>query len=419
MDIKYFKATFLYKGKRHEVIIKGKDKGDAAVEAPKLFPHGKLIKIEEIPVPFEERLKYLKELIKSKVLRRKINLFAYISALRQLTVMLKAGLSLKDSLEEIGKYSEDPIVSEMFLRAAEAIDSGKTLSEVFEEYEPYVGGISVAMVRLGEETGDLVMALESLSNMYEKMANNRKRMKKALRYPLITLASIAIAFVFLVLFVVPKFKSIFAELHADLPLPTKILLGAEYVLSHYGWAVALGLMALGVTHSFMYKASLHYKKKVDALILKTYLIKDIVLYGSIQRFLMVLSSLVKSGIPLTDSIKIARGILGNEILKEKIEFVERAINQGRGFAESIEETELLDFISLKMIEAGEKAGELDTMLGKAAEYYEEKFDAVIDNMQAAIEPIMMALIGGMVLLIALGVFLPMWDLGQAVNKGSY
>jgi len=417
MDIKYFKVTFLYRGKREEVIVKGKDKGEVAVEAPKMHPQGKLIKIEEIPIPFSERIKYLQELVKSKLLRRKINLFAYISALRQLTVMLKAGLSLKDSLEEIGKYTEDPIISEMFLESANAIDSGKTLSEVFERYEPYIGGISVAMVRLGEETGDLVMALDSLSAMYEKMANNRKRMKKALRYPLITMGAIAFAFVFLVLFVVPKFKSIFEELHADLPLPTKILLFSEFILSNYGWAVALGLIGLGIFHSFMYKASLNYKKQTDAFVLKTYLIKDVVLYGSIQRFLMVLSSLVRSGIPLIDSIKIAKGILGNEILKEKIEHVERAINQGRGFAESIEETELLDFISLKMIEAGEKAGELDTMLGKAADYYEEKFDAVIENMQAAIEPIMMVLIGGLVLLIALGVFLPMWNLGQAVKNG--
>jgi general secretion pathway protein F/MSHA biogenesis protein MshG len=331
--------------------------------------------------------------------------------------MVKAGISLKDSLEDIGQYTEDETVKEIFLKAAEAIDSGKTLSSVFEEYEAYIGGVSVAMIRLGEQTGDIVMALDNLARIYEKMADNRKRMVKALRYPVITLFAIAGAFTFLVLFVVPKFKAIFAELHADLPLPTKILLGAEYLLSHYGWAVALGLVGLVIFHSFMYKTSKKYKYRADQVALRTYLIKDVILYGSLQRFLMVLGTLVKSGIPLIDALKISQGIMGNSVLQEKITFIIRGINQGRGLGEMLREVDLLDFIALKMVEAGEKSGELDTMLQKASNYYDDKFDAVVDNMQAAIEPIMMLVIGGLVLLIALGVFLPMWNLGQAVKHG--
>jgi general secretion pathway protein F/MSHA biogenesis protein MshG len=379
---------------------------------------GRVIEVKEIPVPFSERIRYLTDLIKSRLMKKKVDIYAYIAALRQLTVMVKAGISLKDSLEDIGKYTEDETVKEIFLAAAEAIDSGKTLSSVFERYEAYVGGISVAMITLGEQTGDIVMALENLANIYEKMANNRKRMVKALRYPITTLIAIAGAFVFLVMFVVPKFKSIFAELKADLPLPTKILLGAEYILSHYGWFVAAGIVIAGIVHSFMYKTSKHYKYRADALALKTFLIKDVILFGSMQRFLMVLGTLIRSGIPLIDALKIAQGILGNAVLQEKVTYIIRGINQGRGLGEMLKEVEILDFIALKMIEAGEKSGDLDEMLTRAANYYDEKFDAVIDNMQAAIEPIMMLVIGGLVLLIALGVFMPMWNLGQAVHQNG-
>jgi general secretion pathway protein F/MSHA biogenesis protein MshG len=416
MTLKYFRVTFFKKGKKEQKIIRGMSRQEAILAAQKMNL-GRVVEVREIPVPLEERIKYLRDLIKSRLLRKKVNIYAYIAALRQLTVMVKAGISLKDSLEDIGQYTEDETVKEIFLKAAEAIDSGKTLSSVFEEYEAYIGGVSVAMIRLGEQTGDIVMALDNLARIYEKMADNRKRMVKALRYPVITLFAIAGAFTFLVLFVVPKFKAIFAELHADLPLPTKILLGAEYILSHYGWAVALGLVGLVIFHSFMYKTSKKYKYRADQVALRTYLIKDVILYGSLQRFLMVLGTLVKSGIPLIDALKISQGIMGNSVLQEKITFIIRGINQGRGLGEMLREVDLLDFIALKMIEAGEKSGELDTMLQKASNYYDDKFDAVVDNMQAAIEPIMMLVIGGLVLLIALGVFLPMWNLGQAVKHG--
>lgn len=415
--MKYYKVFMFYKGEQIEFIIKSFNKAEAIIDAKKTN-QGILVKIEEIPMPFNEKLNILKDMVSEKVLRKKINYPSYIGSLRQISVMIKAGISLKDGLKDIGENTKDRLVKELFLKSAEAIDSGKTLSDVFMDYQQYIGGISLALIRLGEQTGDLAASLDYLADIYENMYENRKKMVKALRYPVITLIAIVVAFVILIMMVVPKFKSIFEQLHAQLPLPTKILLGTEYVLSHYGMLVFLIIFAIIFAIIFFYKTSKDFKYKADAVLLKTYLIKDIIRYATLHRFLLILSSLLSSGVPLVESLKISEGIVENEVIKKKIFNIRQGINQGRSFAEMLKEADLVNFIALRMISAGEESGELDTMLKNAASYYEDRFQSVIDNMQAAIEPIMLTVIGGLVLLLALGIFLPMWNLAQAAHAGG-
>ena len=406
-----------YKGEENEFIIKSLSKAEAIIDAKKLYK-GILVKIEEIPIPFDEKLNILKGMLANKLLRKKINYPSYISSLRQISVMIKAGISLKDALEDIGNNTKDKLVKEIFLKCAEAIDSGKTLSDVFKDYEQFIGGISLALIRLGEQTGDLAASLDYLANIYENMYENRKKMIKAIRYPVITLIAIAVAFVILILVVVPKFKSIFAQLHANLPLPTRILLDAEYILSHYGIFVFVLFFSLIFGVMFFYKTSKDFKYKMDVVLLKIYLIKEIIKYATFHRFLLILSSLLSSGVPLVEALKISEGIIGNEVIKRKIFNIRTGINQGRSFTEMMKEENLVNFIALRMISAGEESGELDTMLSNAASYYEDKFQNVIDNMQASIEPIMLFIIGGLVLLLALGIFLPMWNLASAVKAAK-
>ena len=131
---------------------------------------------------------------------------------------------------------------------------------------------------------------------------------------------------------------------------------------------------------------------------------------------MTMASLLKSGLPLTDALKISEGIIENEVLKNKIKEIVKGINQGRSFAEMVAEMDLVNFVALRMISAGEESGELDLMLESASKYYEDRFQDIIDNMQASIEPIMLTVIGALVLLIALGIFLPMWDLANAAKN---
>ena len=416
--MKYYKVTLLSKGKKQEVILKGEDKAEVLESLKNSNKYkGIAVKVVETSMPLEEKLNNLKDIIMSNFSKKKLNYEAFISAIRQLAALTKAQLSIKDSLENIGQNATDELVKEMFLKAAENIDNGQNLSKTFEDYETYVGVLATAMVKLGEQTGALAEALSALADIYQDIEENRQKFKKAMRYPLITLSAMGIAFTILIMYVVPKFKDIFKQLHADLPLPTKILLGLEYAFSHYGPIIIAVLVTLFITHKFLYKTNKEYKYKFDEFLLKVKIIGPIVQYASISRFLLVLTELSKAGIPLIDSLNIANGILENAVLKEKIDGVIKEINQGRSLTEGIKQYELLDNITLQMISAGEEAGNLDTMLQNASDYYKTQFDQLVDGIGDAVEPIMMAVIGGLVLLLALGIFMPMWNLASAAKAG--
>jgi general secretion pathway protein F/MSHA biogenesis protein MshG len=377
--------------------------------------HGIIVKAEESNVPLEVKMEEFSKIVKATLSRKKLNFPAFVSAVRQLGALTKAQISIKDSLDNIGKNTMDPLVKEIFLKAANNVDNGLSLAYTFEEYELYIGNLAVAMVRLGEKTGELGEALEDMADIYENIEENRQKFKSAMRYPLITLTAMAGAFTVLIMYVVPKFKDIFAQLHTELPLPTKILLGAEHFLNTYGMFLVVILTSLIIVHKYLYKTNAKYKYGFDKILLHMKIIGPVIEYASLSRFLLVLTKLVKAGIPLIEALRIANSILENSVLKDKINHVIRDINQGKNLTQSLKENEILDNVTMQMISAGEEAGNLDTMLENASEYYKTQFDLIIDGLGDAIEPIMMAFIGALVLLLALGIFLPMWDMGKAAK----
>jgi general secretion pathway protein F/MSHA biogenesis protein MshG len=414
----YYKVTLLAKGKKEEVILKGENKQEILETLKSSTKYkGIAVKVEPTSMPFDEKMKQLQDIIKANFSKKKLDYPAFIGAIRQLSALTLAQISLKDSLENISNNATDELVKELFRKAYEGIDNGLNLSSTFEEYKTYVGNLAVAMIKLGEQTGSLGDSLKALADIYEDIEENRQKFKKAMRYPMITLIAMAGAFTILIMYVVPKFKDIFEQLHTELPLPTKILLGLEYGLNHYGpIIVAIGIVIF-IAHKFMYKTNPTYKYKTDQLILKTKIIGPVTEFSSVSRFLLVLTELSKAGISLIESLEIANGILENSVLKEKIDGVIREINQGQSLTFALTKYELLDNITLQMISAGEEAGNLDTMLENASAYYKNQFQQIVDGVGDAIEPIMMAVIGGLVLLLALGIFMPMWNMADAAKAG--
>jgi len=412
----YYKITIIMKGKKEEIILKGENKADAIENINSSNKYkGIVVKVEETDMPFEEKMKHFKNIIKANFSNKRLNYPAFISAMRQLSALTMASISLKDSLENIAKNSTDELIKELFFKCAEGIDNGLTLTSTFEEYEDYVGVLATAMIKLGEETGNLGEALSSLADIYEDIEENRQKFKKAMRYPLITLGAMGAAFTVLIMYVVPKFKDIFNQLHTELPLPTQILLGLEYAFNHYGPIIVGIFIIIFIIHKFLYKTNKEYKYKFDSFLLKLKIIGPIIKYSSISRFMLVLTELTKAGIPLITSLEIANGILENAVLREKINGIIKEINQGKTLTQALTQYDLLDNITLQMIAAGEEAGNLDTMLENASAYYKNQFDQIVDTIGDAIEPIMMAVIGGLVLLLALGIFLPMWNLASAAK----
>jgi general secretion pathway protein F len=293
------------------------------------------------------------------------------------------------------------------------------MSEGMDPYAEEFGRVAVAMTRLGESTGNISGAYNKLADILESVRDNTAKFKKAIRMPLITLTAMAIAFTVLIMVVVPRFRKIFEELHADLPVPTKILLAIEYGFSHYGLWIILAIVGSIYLFIHAYKNNTDFQYKIDKLLVHPnfYLINKVIFLSTMHKYTLIFGELVRSGIPVSESLSTAVEMVDNLYIKEKLLTVNANIGRGMSLADSFEQTELFENMLLQMIRAGESGGQLDAMLGKVTDYYDMRFQDIIDNLAAYIEPIMMFFIAGLVLLMALGIFLPMWDLGRAVKNG--
>jgi general secretion pathway protein F len=292
---------------------------------------------------------------------------------------------------------------------------GSTLTQTFKHYERELGKLSVTLVALGEQTGNLASAFTTLSNMLEEMNENMIKFKKAIAYPRNVMLAMMVAFVVMISYVVPKFKSIFDRLGADLPLPTQILLSLEHGLNNYGLYLLAGIIFFIFIFLWQMNSNYKFKYTVHALLLKTYLIKDIILFSSLHRFSLVFAELIHAGIPIIDALQSATELIENEVLKTKLTSIAKNVEQGSALHTSLKETGLFENMLIQMINAGEQSGQLDTMMKKVEHYLKMRFDAIISNLSQSIEPILLFFIAGMVILLALGIFLPMWDMGNAVK----
>jgi general secretion pathway protein F/MSHA biogenesis protein MshG len=412
--ISYFEVNYLFKGKRDKVVIKAKTRRDAIVIAQAKMAGGTILKAYEIAAPLEDRFEDFKEKAFGNA-HKKIEIMSLIAAFRQLAVMTNAGISIHDSIKEVGKSTTDKQLQQIFVTIDEDLNAGKSLTDAFMKYRHQFGDVTIAMIELGESTGNMADALTKLSDLLEEMMENTKKLKSALRYPKIVMSAISIAFAILMMYVVPKFKEIFENLGAELPAPTKILLFCEHALNTYGLYILLGGIAIVMAHKYRYKSNDEYKRFTDRYTLKIYLVGNVVFYASLSRFMLIFTELVRAGIPVAEALDTSVMTIDNEEIKDKLASVKQSVERGNNLTDSFEDTEIFEGMLIQMIRAGEQGGALDKMLEKVTDYYREKFNYLIENMSAYIEPIMIGFIAGMVLMLALGIFMPMWDMGQAVK----
>ncbi len=412
--MKYFVATVLTKGKKEEIGLYAENKKEANSYA-KLKFSGIIIKVAETQEPLEAQLKRFKTSFLSNIKKRKIKPDALIAAIRQLAVMTNAGISIHDSLSEIATATTDEALKFVFSKIAEDINAGHSISSAMQNFRYELGNLTIAMVELGEKTGNLDEALYSLANMLEEIRANVVKFKKAMAYPRNVMIAMAIAFTVLISYVVPQFKSIFEELHAELPLPTLILLKLEYIFNNFGPYVLAILAIIFFVFKYLINNYENIRYGWHKFLLKVYLIKNIIKFATLSRFTLVFSELIRAGIPIAEALDTATSMVDNLPLKRKLQSVISTVEKGGTLNKGLEETGLFENMIIQMIRAGEDSGTLDTMIKKVAEYYKMRFDAIIDGLSEAIEPIMLLMIASMVILLALGIFLPMWDMGNAVQ----
>ena len=414
----YYRVEYLFRGKRDNIIVKANNRFEASSVAKKERPGVVVIASKETSPPIEETFAEFSKNF-SKVFKPKMSIDEKISNIRQIAVMTDAGISINDTLEDVAENTDNKQLKEIYQKINNDINAGNSMSESMKPFTEQFGHVALAMTDLGERTGNISESYHKLADILENIRDNTAKFKKAIRSPLITLAAMGIAFTILIMVVVPKFKDIFSKFKTELPIPTQILLKLEWAFSNYGLLILAVLFASIVFVKYMYNNNIDFKYRMDKLMIhpKFYLINKAIFLSTMHKYNLVFGELVKSGIPVSEALDTAVGMVDNEAIKEQLLTVNANIGRGMNLAEAFQLTGLYENMLLQMIKAGEAGGQLDAMLDKVTQYYDMEFQDLIDNLSTYIEPIMMFFIAGLVLVMALGIFLPMWDLGKAVKNG--
>lgn len=343
--------------------------------------------------------------------RKKVKLDDLILFCRQMYTLNASGVPLIRAIRGLVETARNPTMGEALAKVVEDLESGMELSGAFSRHNEIFPPLLCRMVQVGEVTGKLDEVFMQLAVYFEREKETIQRVKSALRYPSFVLTAIAAAILFISLFVIPAFEKVFAAAGADLPLPTRIIMGVSLFMRNY-WFVVLGL---GLVLVFVVQRVLkttkgrylwdHYKLKIP-------LVGDIILRSTLVRFSRGFNMSYTAGIPLSQALGFTARAVSNSFVGEKIEAIRNGIERGDTLTRSATQTGMFTPLVLQMLAVGEESGSVDTMLEDVAEFYEREVDYDLKNLSSAIEPIMIIIIGVMVLVLALGVFLPMWNLAS-------
>ena len=412
--MKFYEIEYIKDGKRQKMSLKANSKNDVKNRAN---IQGMIVKIKETQVSsINNDFLDLQEKFNKIFSSSKVKIPALVATIRQLSVMTNAGISIHDGIKETANATEDKRLKTIFQTLDEDLNQGASLTQSIENFQEELGDVTVAMVRLGESTGNMADALSKLAAILQEVWDNQQKFKKAIRYPITVICSIILAFIVLMTSVVPQFREIFSQLNADLPLPTKILLNIEYIMSNYGIYIIVVLVAFAFLLKKQYSNDENFRDKVDKYLLKVYLVGKIIFFANMSRFNLIFTELVRAGLPIADALDTAIVTVSNQDIRNKLTAVKVLVGRGISLTEAFRQTGLYEGMLIQMIGAGEQSGSLDDMTQKVTDYYRVKFNDIIDNISNYIEPILLIFIAAMVLLLALGIFMPMWDMAKAVKN---
>ncbi|MFQ5706883.1 MAG: type II secretion system F family protein [bacterium] len=365
-----------------------------------------------------EKLGYLPLTIKPKQARGNIELFSkkkkikaeqVIVFTRQLFTLLKAGVPLLSCLEVLVVQTEHEAFKEVIQSIYVDIESGISFSEALSKHPKVFSALYINSIKAGEMGGALDDVLQRMTLLMEHDQETRARIKAAMRYPIIVVVSLVVAFITLMILVVPKFIALFQEVGANLPLPTRLLIGFHSLLAHY-WYILLAVLAV------LYFALVRYIKTEKGALQWDYLkinlpvLGDLNLKTAMSRFTRMFETLNSSGLPILQTLDIVSKTVGNKVVGKAIEKASMGIIQGQGIAEPLSESKMFPPMVIRMISIGEQSGALDDMLLSISKHYDTEVDYAVKNLTAMIEPILTVAMGVIVLFLALAIFLPMWDL---------
>jgi len=371
-----------------------------------------LKKLRITPISIKEKPKDLLagiSFFQPKVTGRDVVIFT-----RQLSTMIDAGLPLVQSLDILANQQENPTFKRVLREIKADVETGTTFAEAMKRHPQVFDTLFCNMIEAGELGGILDTILSRLATFMEKAMTLKKKVKGAFTYPVICLGISVVILGVILIFVVPTFEKMFADFGAALPVPTQIVvMMSKFVQTKIIYIIGLVMLLVFAFKKF-YKTDVG-NRKIDALSLKAPVFGELILKVAVAKFTRTLGTMLQSGVPILDALKVVARTAGNRVIETAVYRVADSISEGRSIAEPLEETGIFPNMVVQMISVGESTGALDAMLTKVADFYDEEVDQAVENLTSMIEPFMMVFLGGMVGGLVVAMYLPIFQMGQVVG----
>jgi type IV pilus assembly protein PilC len=361
-----------------------------------------------------------------KMFQPKVKLKDLVIFTRQLSTLVSAGVPLPRSLATLGDQAESKYFKTVIAGISKDVESGISLGEAFGKYPNVFSDVYINMVRAGEAGGILDEILKRLASQTEKDATIRKKIKGAMTYPTVILTITILAFFGLMIFVIPKIGKILTDLggpDAQLPIYTRVLLSisnfsiSASIIPHVPNALFMLVAAVGlVMFVSRYIKTPRGKYQFHSLMLKVPVLKTIIIKVAVSRFARTFSALTSAGVTVLDALQVTGSAIGNKVIEEELKAAAQEVKNGKPLSDPMSKSKIFPPIVAQMLAVGEETGQIDKILVKIADFYDEEVDTVIDSLSSIIEPVMIIVLGSIVGVIAASVMGPIASLSQ--NIGS-
>ncbi len=325
---------------------------------------------------------------------------------RQLSTLQDAGLPILRSLKILEGQCKPGVLKNALDDVVEDIESGATLSEAFAKHPKAFDRLYCNMIKAGEAGGALESILQRLADFKEKSQSLKRRVKSAMIYPIVVIFVACVIVGFILYFIIPKFEVIFKDFNVDLPAMTVFLITASHFVVNYFYIVLLAPLFFWIFLKLLYRNKTG-AYICDRILLMIPVMGSLVEKSTVARTMRTLGTLVQSGVPILESLNIVRDTAGNAVFERAFTRIYESIREGETIAQPLREARIVDDIVVNMIDVGEETGDLDTMLNKISDNYDEEVEALVEGLVSLLEPIMIVILGGIIGFIVIALFLPL------------
>ena len=328
---------------------------------------------------------------------------------RQFSTMVDAGLPLVQCLNILAEQSESKNLRGVTANIARTVEQGATLADALRKHPRTFDDLFTNMVEVGETGGILDVILQRLSAYIEKAAALKRKVKSAMVYPASIIAVAFLVIVFMLTFVIPTFAAMFKDMGAELPMPTRIVIWLSDFVRNYIFLIIAGMIGAGFAVRSYYRTE-NGKSTIDALLLKVPIFGTIFRKVAVARFTRTLGTMVQSGVPILEGLRITASTSGNKVVEKAVLQCRTSVTEGKTLAEPLKASGVFPPMVTQMISVGEQTGALDAMLAKIADFYDDEVDTAVNTLTSLLEPVMIVFLGGIVGGLVVAMYLPIFKL---------